>query len=65
MPAAITRQLNDSLATVLKMPDLREKLSIEAIEPMPMTPDAFGEFVRQDIARWTQVARERNIQLDS
>jgi tripartite-type tricarboxylate transporter receptor subunit TctC len=30
-----------------------------------MTPDAFGEFVRQDIARWTQVARERNIQLDS
>ena len=65
MPAAITRQLNDSLATVLKMPDLREKLSIEAIEPMPMTPEAFGEFVVQDIARWTKVARERNIQLDS
>ena len=65
MPAAITRQLNESLATVLKMPDLREKLSIEAIEPMPMTPEAFGEFVRQDIARWTRVARERNIQLDS
>lgn len=65
MPTAIARQLNESLATVLKMPDLREKLSIEAIEPMPMTPEAFGEFVRQDIARWTKVARERNIQLDS
>ena len=65
MPAAITRQLNESLATVLKMPDLHEKLSIEAIEPMPMTPEAFGEFVRLDIARWTKVARERNIQLDS
>ncbi|MBP6852695.1 MAG: tripartite tricarboxylate transporter substrate binding protein [Rhodoferax sp.] len=65
MPAAITRQLNDTLATVLKMPDLREKLSIEAIEPLPMTPEAFGEFVRADIARWTKVARERNIQLDS
>ena len=65
MPAAIIRQLNESLATVLKMPDLREKLSIEAIEPMPMTPEAFGEFVRMDIARWTKVARERNIQLDS
>jgi tripartite-type tricarboxylate transporter receptor subunit TctC len=65
MPAAITRQLNESLSQVLKMPDLREKLSIEAIEPMPMTPEAFGEFVRNDIARWTKVARERNIQLDS
>lgn len=65
MAPAITRQLNESLATVLKMPDLREKLSIEAIEPMPMTPEAFSEFVRMDIARWTKVARERNIQLDS
>jgi tripartite-type tricarboxylate transporter receptor subunit TctC len=65
MPAAITRQLNETLATVLKMPDLREKLSIEAIEPLPMSPEAFGEFVRADIARWTKVARERNIQLDS
>ena len=65
MPAAITRQLNESLATVLRMPDLRDKLSIEAIEPTPMSPEAFGEFVRTDIARWTKVARERNIQLDS
>jgi hypothetical protein len=31
----ITKQLNDTLATVLKAPDLREKLSIEAIEPCP------------------------------
>ncbi len=65
MPPAIVRQLNETLSTVLRMPDLREKLSIEAIEPMPMTPEAFGEFVRTDIARWTQVARERHIQLDS
>ncbi|MCJ7800362.1 MAG: tripartite tricarboxylate transporter substrate binding protein [Polaromonas sp.] len=65
MPAAIVNQLNETLATVLKAPDMREKLSIEAIEPTIMTPEKFGEFIKADIARWTKVARERNIQLDS
>ena len=65
MPAAIVKQLNETLATVLKAPDMREKLSIEAIEPTVMTPEQFGEFIKTDIARWTKVARERNIRLDS
>jgi tripartite-type tricarboxylate transporter receptor subunit TctC len=65
LPAPIVKTLNDTLATVLAQPELREKLSIEAIEPQPMSPDQFGEFMRADIARWTQIAKARNIQLDS
>ncbi len=65
MPASIVKQLNDTLATVLRAPDLREKLSVEAIEPQVMTPEQFGNFIKADIARWTQLARARGIQLDS
>nr|WP_316642360.1 tripartite tricarboxylate transporter substrate binding protein [uncultured Roseateles sp.] len=65
LPAAVVRTLNDSLGTVLAMPDLREKLSIEALEPTPMSPEQFAEFIRADIARWTQLAKARNIQLDN
>jgi tripartite-type tricarboxylate transporter receptor subunit TctC len=65
MPPAIVKQLNETLATVLRAPDMREKLAVEAIEPTVMTPEQFAEFIRKDIARWTKVARERNIQLDS
>ncbi|MDQ6881895.1 MAG: tripartite tricarboxylate transporter substrate binding protein [Pseudomonadota bacterium] len=65
MPAAIVHQLNETLAGVLKAPDLREKLSIEAIEPMAMSPEQFGAFIQRDIARWTALAKARNIQLDS
>ena len=65
MPAAIVKQLNDTLGAVLKAPDMREKLSIEAIEPMPMSAEAFGKFMREDIARWTRLARDRGIQLDN
>ncbi|MEQ1686649.1 MAG: tripartite tricarboxylate transporter substrate binding protein [Burkholderiaceae bacterium] len=65
MPAAVVKQLNDALASVLTAPDLREKLSIEAVEPNPMSPEKFGEFMRADITRWTELAKARNIQLDS
>ncbi len=65
MPAAVVKQLNDTLATVLRAPDLREKLSIEAIEPIVMLPEQLGEFIKADIARWTALAKARNIQLES
>jgi len=65
LPVAVVKQLNDTLATVLAMPELREKLSIEAVEPNPMSPDKFGAFMRADIARWTELAKARNIQLDN
>jgi tripartite-type tricarboxylate transporter receptor subunit TctC len=65
IPAPIVRQLNETLATVLRAPDLSEKLAVEAIEPIVMTPEQFGEFIKRDIARWTALAKARNIHLDS
>ena len=65
MPAPIVKQLNESLAMVLKAPDLREKLSVEAIEPIVMSPEQFAAFIKTDIARWTKLAKDRKIELDS
>ena len=65
MPAAIVKQLNDTLGAVLRAPDLREKLAVEAVEPIIMSPEQFGEFIMADIARWTHLARARGIQLDN
>jgi tripartite-type tricarboxylate transporter receptor subunit TctC len=65
MPADIVTQLNTTLASVLKAGDLAEKLAGEAVEPMPMTPDEFAAFVRNDIARWSKLAKDRNIKLES
>jgi tripartite-type tricarboxylate transporter receptor subunit TctC len=65
IPAPVVNQLNASLESVLKAPDLSERLAAEAVEPMPMTAEKFGEYSRSEVARWTKLARERNIQLDS
>ena len=44
------KTLNDTLNQVLAGADLRERLSAEAVEPQPMSPEAFGSFIRADIA---------------
>jgi tripartite-type tricarboxylate transporter receptor subunit TctC len=64
MPPDIVRRLNDTLVSVLKAPELAEKLSGEAVEPWPMTPDQFGQYIKADVARWTALAKARNIRLD-
>ncbi len=65
MPEPIVRHLNETLASVLRAPDLRDKLAVEAIEPLVMSPEQFSAFIKTDIARWTKIAKDRNIQLES
>jgi tripartite-type tricarboxylate transporter receptor subunit TctC len=65
MPAAIVKTLNESLNGVLKAPDFKEKLSVEAVEPMPMSSEQFSAYIKKDLDRWTHLAKDRHIELDS
>ncbi len=64
LPQPVVRQLNEALASVLRAPDLAEKLSAEAVTPWVMTPEEYGQYTRSEITRWTALAKARNIQLD-
>lgn len=64
MPAEITRLLNAEINKALADPKLAERLSAEALQPMPMAPDVFARFIEDDIARWSRLAKERNIRLE-
>ncbi|TMI01157.1 MAG: tripartite tricarboxylate transporter substrate binding protein [Betaproteobacteria bacterium] len=64
LPQEITKRLNAEINKALASPALRQRLSGEAIDPMPMTPEQFASFIRADIARWRALARERGISLD-
>jgi tripartite-type tricarboxylate transporter receptor subunit TctC len=63
LPAPIVKRLNDEINAMIGSPEMRERLSGEALEPMPMSPDQFAQFIRDDVARWSKLARERNIQI--
>lgn len=63
MPPAVVATLNKAINDALADPALRARLSGEALEPMPMTPEQFGQYMKDDIAKWVRVAKERNIEI--
>lgn len=64
MPHEVVTRLNVSLAQVLSAPELREKLSGEAIEPQAMSPEAFGKYIQADVARWTALVKAQNLHIE-
>jgi tripartite-type tricarboxylate transporter receptor subunit TctC len=64
MPKAIVNRLNAEINTQINLPELKEKLSGEALETMPMTPEQFGSYIKNDIAKWAQLAKTRKLEID-
>ena len=49
------------LVAALAVPEIRERMAGEGIEPAGSTPEAFTEIIKTDIAKWTRVVREAKI----
>jgi tripartite-type tricarboxylate transporter receptor subunit TctC len=60
-PAAVQARLESAMQTVLKAPDMREKLQAQAFEIMADTPAATGEYVKKEVVRWGAVVRKVGI----
>ena len=65
MPPAIVARLNEEINKAIATLELRERLSSEALEPMPMTSGEFAAFIAAEVDRWTKLVRERNIEMNT
>jgi len=63
-PADIVAKLNAEFAKALAIPEIRERLMAQGAEPRPMVPAQFAEFLRNDTAKWAQLAKETGIKLE-
>lgn len=63
MPPALVKRLNTEINKLIVAPELKEKLSGEALEPMPMSPEQFGEYMKNDIAKWEKLVKTRKIEI--
>jgi len=63
-PPEIVKRLNQELNAILALPDVKELLAREGAHPQPGTPEEFAALIRSDLARWGQLIKERNIQIE-
>jgi tripartite-type tricarboxylate transporter receptor subunit TctC len=64
MPRPVVARLNAEINNQINLPELKEKLSGEALETMPMTPEQFGSYIKNDIAKWSQLAKTRKLEIE-
>ena len=63
-PIEIVSRLNQSIARILKLPDVQERLRVNGMEAAHNTPDEFNRFIAQEIAKYSQVVKDGNIKVD-
>lgn len=63
-PRAIVERLHAETVKILGQPEIRRRLLIEAADPVGSSPAEFTAFLKEEIARWTRVAREAQIKVD-
>jgi tripartite-type tricarboxylate transporter receptor subunit TctC len=60
-PPMLIRLLNRETAAIVQQPDVRKQLSAEGGEPVGNAPEAFAQWLKTEIAKWTKVVKEANI----
>jgi tripartite-type tricarboxylate transporter receptor subunit TctC len=63
-PPGIVAKLNAETNRILREPQLRERLGAEGADFIGGTPEAFGAFMRNEMAKWAKVVKFAQVKLD-
>lgn len=63
-PEAIVRKINADINTVLREPNIKQRLTNEGAAPVGGTPEAFAEYVASETKKWNEVVTSLGIVLD-
>ncbi len=60
-PADIVKKLEEAIATIVAMPDVRAKLEAKSVIPQANSSQDFARLIATEIPMWRQVALDNNI----
>ena len=63
-PKAAIEKLNRVVNTVVREPEIRDKLLAQGSEGVGGTPEQLGKVVSTELVRWNKLAKEANIRVD-
>ena len=63
-PAAVVAKLNAQINLALGSPDIKTRLLSEGAIATPATPEAFGQLIARELARWKPVIQSGRIKTD-
>jgi tripartite-type tricarboxylate transporter receptor subunit TctC len=64
MAPEVVKRLNAAFIRAMSAPEVHQRLLDGGLDPIAGTPDAFGEFIRAEIAKWSKVAKDVGARVD-
>jgi tripartite-type tricarboxylate transporter receptor subunit TctC len=64
LPQPIVTRLNTQLNRIMAEPEMAQRLTAQGAEITTGTPEEFGRYIRGEISRWAEVAREAGIRAE-
>jgi len=62
-PPAIIRQLNEVIVAAMQTQEFRDHLATLGAAPKPQTPEEFGRYINADVAKWSRLVKDNDVQL--
>jgi tripartite-type tricarboxylate transporter receptor subunit TctC len=60
-PGPIIARLNTEINASLNSPAVAERLRQDGAEPSPTTPESFGQLIRSEVERWSELIRAAGV----
>jgi tripartite-type tricarboxylate transporter receptor subunit TctC len=62
-PPEIVRQINEAIVAAMDNQEFRDHLATLGAEPKPQTPEQFGRYINADVAKWSKLVKDNDVQL--
>ena len=63
-PKEVVAKLNSEIVKILKMPDVKESLSVQGAEPFTSTPEQFAVYLREETDKWAKIVKHSGVKVD-
>jgi tripartite-type tricarboxylate transporter receptor subunit TctC len=59
----IVKKINEVIVAAMQTKEFRDHLATLGAEPRPQTPEEFGQYINADVAKWSKVVKDNDVQL--
>ena len=63
-PREIITRLNAELLKVINLPDFKQRIEVDAVEPIGSTPEQLGDYIRAELVKWAKIVRDSGAKVD-
>jgi tripartite-type tricarboxylate transporter receptor subunit TctC len=63
VPPDIVKTINEVIVAAMQTQEFRDHLGTLGAEPRLQTPEEFGRYINADVAKWTRIVKDNNVQL--